>query len=402
MLGPGKRFTEFLDAGKAAGTPVAELQAEILADGELLLDYYVGIEASLVLAVSPDTLAFRSLPGRPELEERLKSYHRLLNDPGASSATTLATVSREVAGELLAGLEPLVAASRQVIVSPDDAVNLVPFGEWEVPESQVGERAESGALWVRVPSASILAGIRRSAAGREAPRDWTILAVGGSTGPDGTPLPGSRREVQDLANRLAGVRIARPATSPLDSCLSLLTGGDLLHIAAHARVHDRSPWNSAILLDTEAEPEPLRATRIAALNLDAHLAVLSSCKTAAGRILSGEGVTGLTSAFFSAGVPTVLASLWPVDDAVTVELMRVFYAELAEGEDVATALAAARQEIRRNPATAHPAYWAGFIVAGEGGLEPLLKVRKPMALRIALGATAVLLVVLLWRSRRRQ
>ena len=92
-------------------------------------------------------------------------------------------------------------------------------------------------------------------------------------------------------------------------------------------------------VDRRGRPTPgfLRADAIFNLKVDADLVVLSACETALGRVLRGEGLTGMTRAWMYAGAPRVVASLWRVDDAGTLRLMDRFYAELADGKDVARA-----------------------------------------------------------------
>jgi CHAT domain-containing protein len=178
---------------------------------------------------------------------------------------------------------------------------------------------------------------------------------------------------------------------------------DILHLATHARADDQRPWSSEIVLDARDPAGRLLAGRIAGLELKARLAVLSACETGSGRILSGEGVLGLSSAFLGAGVPVVVASLWPVDDRVTTILMERFYEGLSRGNDPATALAVAQTAVQSRPATAHPFHWAGFVVVGDGtGPVPLEIRRRPGPVAgffIAMGMIIVL--VLLVRNRLR-
>jgi len=110
------------------------------------------------------------------------------------------------------------------------------------------------------------------------------------------------------------------------------------------------------------------------MNLDLHadLAVLSACETARGRITSGEGVIGLTWAFFVAGVPTTVVSQWKVESTSTTELMLAFHrARKAADEQgrspfrTAQALQLAELHLLRNPRYSHPFYWAGFILMGD-------------------------------------
>jgi CHAT domain-containing protein len=77
---------------------------------------------------------------------------------------------------------------------------------------------------------------------------------------------------------------------------------------------------------------------------------------------------GLTRAFFFAGTPTVISSLWQVDDAATETLMIAFYRHWKkEGMSKAEALQAAQADVRANPRWASPFYWAGFVLNGHPG-----------------------------------
>ena len=106
-----------------------------------------------------------------------------------------------------------------------------------------------------------------------------------------------------------------------------------------------------------------------ALELRARLVVLSECDSFRGK-LSSDGVIGITRAFVAAGAPTLVASLWKVDDAATRELMRRFYARLLEGGAVGDATAAmqgAMVSMIRDPERGRPwsvLEWAAFVVYG--------------------------------------
>ena len=132
------------------------------------------------------------------------------------------------------------------------------------------------------------------------------------------------------------------------------------------------------------------------MDLKANLVVLSGCDTALGRLSTGDELVGLTRAFIYAGTPTVIASLWPVDDAATALLMSRFYenlktmpkvealrqAQLRQIKEKRTSEFMARRvnQVREEPAsrygqdsvrtgsslTSHPYFWAPFILVGEG------------------------------------
>jgi CHAT domain-containing protein len=103
------------------------------------------------------------------------------------------------------------------------------------------------------------------------------------------------------------------------------------------------------------------------LRLDAALVTLSACQTALGKSITGEGMIGLSRAFFYAGSNAVLASLWNVNDASTERLMRPFYQSLAKGGSIDESLRAAKLAMLRDGGRLqHPYYWAAFVVTGDG------------------------------------
>jgi CHAT domain-containing protein len=110
----------------------------------------------------------------------------------------------------------------------------------------------------------------------------------------------------------------------------------------------------------------LTALEVAGLDLaGTELAVLSACETGVGAVQNGEGVYGLRRALVLAGVRTQIASLWKVDDAATRDLMIDYYRRLQAGAGRSQALREAQLTMLKDPARAHPYYWASFITIGE-------------------------------------
>jgi CHAT domain-containing protein len=96
--------------------------------------------------------------------------------------------------------------------------------------------------------------------------------------------------------------------------------------------------------------------------LNCGLVALSACETGISAVAPGDELIGLARGFFSAGAPTLLVSLWTVDDASTAALMSSFYTRLRAGDRPAAALRYAQCEILRdNP---HPFFWSPFVLLG--------------------------------------
>jgi len=367
---------------------LSQLQQDVLREDELLLDYYLDTEECLLFAVTRDRAEVVWLPPERVLTTRLRLYRDLLatpisTAPAADGRDRLAEDGRRIGATLLGAAADWIAPDGHVIVVPDGPINLVPFTTLGV--------AGAGVRWSRVPSATILASLRAQS-GRPGGRG--ILALAGNADAEGQALDGAQAEVALLASRLRNVDLQLEDPEELARY-------DILHLAAHARIDDQRPWTSEIQLRPRGSGPGLRADWIATQPLRARLTVLSACATASGRVLSGEGVLGLSSAFLNAGVPCVIASLWPVADAATVPLMDRFYRRLASGSTVAAALAEAQAQARLDPATGHPFWWAGFVVVGDGEVRVDLE-RRPsdwVWLILALPGTGIVLWVL---HRRKQ
>jgi CHAT domain-containing protein len=147
-------------------------------------------------------------------------------------------------------------------------------------------------------------------------------------------------------------------------------GQRVLHLAGYGVLNQRNPLFSYVQLAPGGEYDGrLEVHEVLGLNLAADLVVLSACQTGLGSgaladVPTGDDWVGLTRAFLHAGAGHVVATLWPVDDWGTAALMERFYGAAAASEDPARALALAQRGLIATAATAHPFYWAGFVVVG--------------------------------------
>ncbi len=113
---------------------------------------------------------------------------------------------------------------------------------------------------------------------------------------------------------------------------------DVLHFACHGYFDPIQPLKSGIVLANGNEEAKLTAEEIFGLELHADLVVLSACDTGVNERKPGDELIGLTRALIYAGTPSVLVSLWQVDDLSTLILMGTFYEGLASGMNKAEAL----------------------------------------------------------------
>jgi CHAT domain-containing protein/tetratricopeptide (TPR) repeat protein len=132
-----------------------------------------------------------------------------------------------------------------------------------------------------------------------------------------------------------------------------------LHIATHGNFrHDNPMFSSVRLADG-----PLSFYDVFDLRLDAELVTLSACNTGMSDLAPGDELCGLMRGFLYAGAPSLVVSLWAVNDRSTAEIMEGFYAHLRAGRDKRAALRLAELEALER--FGHPYYWAPFVLMGK-------------------------------------
>ena len=144
---------------------------------------------------------------------------------------------------------------------------------------------------------------------------------------------------------------------------------DVIHLATHGYFNRSNPLLSGLVLEPDDSNDGrLEVHEIMGLHLKADLVTLSACDTAMGsgyfsEVPPGDDLVGLTRAFLSTGTPTVLASLWELNDRSAVQFMSGFYGQLSRS-DKASALANAQKRIRLRSAYRHPYYWGAYVMVG--------------------------------------
>ncbi|MBD2358548.1 CHAT domain-containing protein [Tolypothrix sp. FACHB-123] len=175
-------------------------------------------------------------------------------------------------------------------------------------------------------------------------------------------LPGAEQEAKTIADLLKTKAIlGKDATKA--NILQRLSSVDVIHLATHGWADDNRGLGSWIALAPSGKDDGLlKAEEILDLKLKAQLVVLSACETGRGK-LSGDGVIGLSRSLISAGVPSVLVSLWQVPDEPTQYLMVEFYKSLQTQPDKALALRQAMLKTKEKFPS--PVNWAAFTLIGE-------------------------------------
>jgi CHAT domain-containing protein len=198
------------------------------------------------------------------------------------------------------------------------------------------------------------------------------------------PLPETADELcevaRDVGGDLDGIHLGNRATESAIKALSergQLARYRVVHFATHGAMAgelDRGSEPGLILTPpgqaSEIDDGYLSASEIAGLKLDADLVILSACNTAAGEAPNAEALSGLARAFIYAQARALLVSHWAVDSNATVKLITASMREVGRGNRIGRAEALRRAMLTLidsgDPREEHPAYWAPFIIVGEG------------------------------------
>lgn len=187
-------------------------------------------------------------------------------------------------------------------------------------------------------------------------------------------LPGTRREAKAIHAAFPGATVLTGADAQEGTIKTLAPQCRFLHLATHGFANNAAPLLSAVVLAEPPKDGPgssedgfLTARELLDMDLShVELVTLSACNTARGQNQDGEGMVGLTWSLFAAGCPTQVLSQWAVNDQSTATLMEQFYANLKAGNPKAEALRQAALFVSKRPQTAHPYYWAPFVLFGAG------------------------------------
>jgi CHAT domain-containing protein len=347
------------------------------------------------------------------IDARVREFHKALSDP---KTTYVKEVVNEFAETLMRPLRSRLGATERLLISPDGALNLLPFAALvDEKGSYLAAKAEityltSGRDLLRFSNAALANEGAIVVADPDYGRPATMMAQAASAvqpvrsidldrlGMTFSPLPGTAEEAQALAHLLkVEHQYLLTQGQATEARVKGLHGPRLLHIATHgfflkdnelpaaafksvgfSQDQPSVPLAENPLLRSglalaganqrrsgEHDDGILTAAEVAQMDLrGTQLVVLSACETGLGDVQNGEGVYGLRRALVLAGAETQVASLWKVADDATKDLMVDYYQRLLKGEGRSAALREAQRTMMKSAERSHPYYWAGFVPIG--------------------------------------
>lgn len=402
---------------------LAQIQ-QLLDDNTLLLEYSLGEERSYVWAVERDSFAAFELPKRSEIDRAAHLVYKVLtlrnggeasqSNPHKSQETDYLRSAQKLSRMVLGPVAALLKGKRLLLVN-DGALQYISFAALPDPNRRLAlTPLIINHEIVNLPSASVLAELRRQHIGRKAPAGLVAVLADPVFDPNDERLTGTgeklsapvlpqskmndlTRSASDLgltkngrlylnrllytrneANAVMSVTPPEKGLEALDFRASrqMVLSGTLanyriLHFATHGMLNNKHPELSGLVLSLvnqqgKAQDGFLKLHDIYNLKLAADLVVLSGCQTGLGEEIEGEGLIGLTRGFMYAGASRVVASLWNVSDMATATLMADFYRAMEHDHmRPAAALRNAQIKMWRTKQWSAPYYWAAFQMQGE-------------------------------------
>lgn len=217
------------------------------------------------------------------------------------------------------------------------------------------------------------------------------------------PLPGAYEEVSYVTGILKGRKLIDSMATE-KAFKKFAPDYGILHLAMHTLIDNRDPMFSKLVFTPwmiGPDEGLLNTYELYNMQLHARMVVLSACRSGDGILQKGEGIMSLARGFLYAGCPSLVMTLWNVEDRSGLEIMRHFYHQIKKGKGKNDALRKAKIKYLATapPYKTHPYYWAGYLQIGE--TEAIF---VPLYLKILPVCFITALMVFLlsvWRSRNR-
>ena len=366
-------------------SPLSNAQIQELIVGETaLLEYFITDSKIFIFVITRDGLYTVSVPAdRSSIRGRLLLFQGmgvLQMNPDKLSGSFWAKPLKGFFEMLIAPVEKAgyLKNIKHLLIVPQGLLHYVPF-QALITEDEIEKNQLDGYRFLiedyvisYAPSASVLKFFQKKS---DQTFDKVLLLA-----PQVGVLPHTEKEVLEISKIYVEQSDTRIGDLASETLVKKSSGNyNLLHFATSAVFNKVNPLFSQLnLARSETDDGFLEVHEIFGLDIRADLVTLSACQTALGSgytssLPQGDDLVSLTRAFFYAGCPSVIASLWEINDPSTAAFMQTFYQYLQK-HSKADALAFAQRDMIHNrvqwegsdqsQSHAHPYFWAPFVLAG--------------------------------------
>jgi len=316
---------------------------------------YAALPSRLVIFVV-DRSGIRVLT-RPVRRDELRVRAAGLTAALSQSALDVNGLRRSLYADLIGPVQEWIAPNETLVIVPDANISTLPFAALVGPDGRYF--IEKHAI-VAAPSAAVFT--HAAAERKENERGLRLLLVANEAGHgELTALPSASEEARRVASLYRDARVLGGDRATRQAFMSEAPRANVIHFAGHALSSEYRPADTSIVLT--GPDGMMNVSDIGRLQLTrCSTVVLAACSTARGKVRRFEGTLSVARAFLSTGVPSVVATLWPIDDQEAARFFPRLHEYLARGLSASEALRAAQLDSIRNAES--PSMWAAVQVIG--------------------------------------
>jgi CHAT domain-containing protein len=365
---------------------LTELRKLLAEQNSVYLEYMWGDSIIYALMIGKDKITMKPILTTKKFHKAFSGFvNEFRTDPkGAIEmdrykkfCSNSSTLYDDLLKDLLNGIDP----NAHLIISADGPLATIPF------EALISQDPKNNEVNYHLPylvlehpvsyanSAGVL--LKQSAHPREGKKLLAFGYAGGgpaqATRSELTNLPGTEKEIlaikDVMQNHVNQYKLKGEASESFFK--KQVSDFDIVHLAVHGEGDTLNTLNSRLIFRSEAdtvEDGSLYAHELYDLNLSKlDLAVLSACESGVGKQQTGEGLMSIARGFVYAGCPSLVISLWKINDRTTAQVMKSFYKYLSDGKQLDISLAQAKTDYIKEATefNSHPFYWAAFLQVGD-------------------------------------
>lgn len=373
---------------------VKEIQDQLLDDSTMIIEYFQTIDYLYIYTITKNKVDINYLPVPNGFYDKFKVLRQNLTNlsfvkKGGEKAHEAYCQNAYYFYEML--IKNYVPNHiRNLILMPDKELNRLPFEAFltELPKNGNKDYGKLSYLMnkynIRYAYSAALLIESKQKQEKTANQSNQILAFAASYKPtsneDGIrallkPIPGALREVQTLKEQFSGKFYLGAEATEANFKNANFKDFGVVHLSMHGILDKKNPMNSSLAFTEDSiksskEDDFVHAYELTNMSIHSNLVVLSACETGDGEHQLIEGVVSIGRSFMYAGVPSMVMTLWQVNDYSTAQIMKEFYRQLSLGKTKSEALRQAKFHYinlvkNGNPILAHPYFWAAFISLGD-------------------------------------
>ncbi len=317
---------------------VSDIQGQI-DDQTVLISYWISEDQLFIWTLSTESLSFHSVEiSRADIEKLVTQVRTLIR---FKVREELDPVMKELYQRLIQPVKDIIIDYDKICIIPHRSLHFLPFHA--LIQGNNRYMIEDHVMYY-VPSASIFYYSRLK--NRPQASNVLAMALGEKQIQGFAPLPGTTDEVNHISQLYDGEKILIGDASTETFFKEYGKDYSIIHLATHGVLNRNQPFQSYVLMNEDFDNDgKLKIDEVFSLNLHSKLVVISACETGLGKLDKGDELIGLSRSLMYSGTPSVIASLWTVNDLSTAVFMVKLHQYLQNGWDLSESITYAQRDM---------------------------------------------------------